>query len=60
MWLEAVPITPVQDQQGQWDYERWNQLIWTKDGYDFIIQTNILSDLLLLNELLKIAESLAP
>jgi hypothetical protein len=34
--------------------------MWTKDGYDFIIQTNMPSDLLPLNELLKIAESLAP
>jgi hypothetical protein len=47
-------MTPVQDQQGQWDDERWNQLMWTKDGYDFIIQTNMPSDLLLFEELLKI------
>ena len=60
IWLEEIPITPVQDQNGQWDVERWNQLVWTKDGYDFIIQTNMPSDLLPLAEVLKIAESLKP
>jgi hypothetical protein len=53
-------MTPAQDRQGQWDYERWNQLIWARDGYDFIVQTNLPSDLLPLAELLKIAESLSP
>jgi hypothetical protein len=60
IWLKDVPMTPFQDQYGQWYYERWNQLLWTEDGYDFIIQTNMPEDLLSLTEMLKIAESLTP
>ena len=59
VWLEQVPIIPFQDQQGEWDYERWNQLIWSEDGYNFMLQTNMPSDILPLAELLKMAESLA-
>jgi hypothetical protein len=60
IWLEQIPVTPFQDQNGQWDYERWNQLIWSEAGYTFMIQTNIPSDMLPLAELLKIAKSLTP
>lgn len=60
VWLEQVPIIPVQDQQGEWDYQRWNQLIWAEDGYNFMLQTNLPSDVIPLSELLKIAESLEP
>jgi hypothetical protein len=59
VWLEQVPIIPFQDQQGEWDYERWNQLVWSEDGYNFMLQTNMPSDILSLTELLKIADSLA-
>jgi hypothetical protein len=60
VWLEQIPVTPFQNQEGQWDYARWNQLIWAEAGYTFMIQTNMPSDRLPLAELLKIAESLAP
>jgi hypothetical protein len=60
IWLEQIPVTPFQDQNGQWDYERWNQLIWSEAGYTFMIQTNMPSDMLPLAELLKIAKSLTP
>lgn len=58
VWLEQVPVIPFQNEQGEWDYARWNQLIWVEAGYTFTIQTNMPSDLLPLDELLKIAESL--
>lgn len=60
VWLEQVPIIPVQDQQGEWNYQRWNQLIWAEDGYNFMLQTNLPSDVIPLSELLRIAESLEP
>jgi hypothetical protein len=60
VWLEQIPIIPIQDPQGEWDYARWNQLIWAEDGYSFILQTNMPSDILPLDELLEIAESLVP
>jgi hypothetical protein len=60
VWLEQVPIIPVQDQQGEWYYERWNQLVWAEDGYNFMLQTNMPSNILPLDELLRIAESLTP
>lgn len=60
VWLEQVPVYPFQNDQGEWDYARWNQLIWAEAGYTFMIQTNMPSDLLPLVELLKIAESLRP
>jgi hypothetical protein len=60
VWVEQVPIYPFQDDQGKWDYARWNQLIWAEAGYTFMIQANIPADLLPLAELLKIAESLVP
>ncbi len=59
IWLEQVPIYPFQDDQGEWDYARWNQLIWAEAGYTFMIQTNMPADLLPLDELVKIAESLS-
>ena len=58
VWLEQLPIIPIQNEQGEWDYARWNQLIWTESGYNFMIQTNMTSDLLPLDELLKIADGL--
>ena len=60
VWLEQVPIIPFKDSQGEWDYARWNQLIWTEDNYTFMLQTNMPSDILPLGELLEIAESLTP
>ena len=60
VWLEQVPIIPFQDSQGEWDYARWNQLIWSEAGYNFMLQTNMPSDILPLSELLKIAEALEP
>ena len=58
--LEQIPIYPFQNEQGEWDYARWNQLIWSENGFNFVIQTNMPSDLLPLDDLLKIAESLKP
>jgi len=60
VWLEQIPIYPFQNEQGEWDYARWNQLIWSENGFNFVIQTNMPSDLLTLDDLLKIAESLKP
>ncbi len=60
VWLEQIPVIPFQNQQGEWNYERWNQLVWAEGGYTFMLQTNMPSDMLSLNELLKVAESLAP
>ncbi len=60
VWLEQIPVIPVEDENGQWDYERWNRLIWEVDGFTFIIQTNMPSDLLPLEEVIRIAESLQP
>lgn len=60
VWLEQIPVIPFQNQQGEWDYERWNQLVWAEGGYNFMLQTNMPSDMLSLDELLKVAESLAP
>lgn len=60
IWLEQIPVTPFQDENGEWDYARWNQLMWVEAGYNFWIQTNMPADMLPLSELLKVAESLAP
>lgn len=60
VWLEQIPIIPFQDSQGEWDYARWNQLLWAEEGYNFMLQTNMPSDFLSLDELLEIAESLTP
>jgi hypothetical protein len=59
IWLEQIPIIPFQNQQGEWDYERWNQLVWAEAGYNFVLQTNMPADILPPEELLKIAESFA-
>jgi len=60
VWLEQIPVIPFQDSQGEWDFARWNQLMWAEDGYSFMLQTNMPADILPLEELLEIAESLAP
>lgn len=60
VWLEQIPIYPFQNEQGEWEYARWNQLIWFENGFNFVLQTNMPSDLLPLDDLLKIAESLKP
>lgn len=60
VWIEQIPVYPFQNEDGEWDYARWNQLIWEEDGYNFVLQTNMPSDLLSLSEMLKIAESLNP
>jgi hypothetical protein len=58
VWLEQIPIYPYQNDDGTWDYAKWNQLIWAEDGYNLMIQTNMPSDLLPIIELQKIADSL--
>lgn len=58
VWLEQVPIYPFQDAEGNWQYAYWNQLEWSEDGFNFMIQTNMPADLLPLEELMKIADSL--
>lgn len=60
VWLEQIPIYPFQNDQGEWEYARWSQLIWSENGFNFVLQTNMPTDLLPLEELLKIAESLKP
>jgi hypothetical protein len=60
LWLEQVPVTAFQNEDGKWDYARWNQLMWAEADYNFMIQTNMPADILPLDELLKIAESLTP
>jgi hypothetical protein len=60
VWLEQIPIYPFETNQGEWDYARWNQLMWSENGYTFVLQTNMPSNLLPLDELLKMAESLQP
>jgi hypothetical protein len=60
IWLEQIPIYPFQNEQNEWEYARWNQLIWSENGFNFVLQTNMPTDLLPLAELLKIAESLIP
>lgn len=60
VWLEQIPIYPFQNEQGEWVYSRWNQLIWSEKGFNFVLQTNMPSDMLSLEDLLKIAESLKP
>jgi len=60
VWLDKIPIYPFQNEQGEWVYARWNQLFWSENGFNFVLQTNIPSVLLPLDDLLKIAESLKP
>lgn len=60
IWLEQIPIYPFQNEHGEWEYARWNQLFWSENGFNFVIQTNMPSDLLPLEEMLKIADSLKP
>jgi hypothetical protein len=60
IWLEQIPVYPFQNDQGEWEYAHWNQVIWSENGFNFVLQTNMPSDLLPLEELLKIAESLKP
>ncbi|MBA4386132.1 MAG: hypothetical protein C0410_15455 [Anaerolinea sp.] len=57
-WIEQIPIYPFQDENGEWDYARWNQLIWSENGFTFVLQTNLPTDMLPLEEMLKIAESI--
>lgn len=59
-WIEQIPIYPFQTENSEWDYARWNQLIWAENGYTFVLQTNMPADTLPLEELLKIAESVSP
>jgi hypothetical protein len=60
IWLEQIPVYPFQNEQGEWEYTRWNQLIWSENDFTFVLQTNMPSDVLPLDEILKIAESLKP
>ncbi|HPS42271.1 MAG TPA: hypothetical protein PK040_06680 [Anaerolineaceae bacterium] len=57
-WLEQVPVYPFQDAEGNWQYAYWNQLVWSEDGFNFMIQTNMPVDLLPMEEIMKIAESM--
>ena len=57
-WIEQIPIYPFQNEEGEWDYARWNQLIWSENGFTFVLQTNLPVDRLPLEEMLIIAESL--
>ena len=57
-WIEQLPVYPFQNEDGDWNYARWNQLIWSENGFTFVLQTNLPSDRLSLDQLLQIAESL--
>ena len=57
-WLEQVPVQPYQDENGNWKYVYWNQLIWEEEGFQFVLQTNAPLQILTKEELLLIAESL--
>ena len=57
-WIEQIPIYPFQNEEGEWDYARWNQLIWSENGFTFVLQTNLPADMLTLDELINIAESM--
>jgi len=59
-WIEQIPIYPFQNEEGAWGYVRWNQLIWSENGFTFVLQTNLPAEILPLEEMLKIAKSLAP
>lgn len=58
VWLEQIPIYPFQNESGDWQYAYWNQLIWSENGFNFVLQTNLPSSMLSLNELQKIADSM--
>jgi len=60
VWIEQIPIYPFQNENGEWDYARWNQLIWSEDGFTFVLQTNLPTEMLPLEEMLKIVTSLKP
>ena len=60
IWLEQVPVYPYQNENGGWEMTRWNQILWSEAGYNFMLQTNLPTAILPLEELLKIAESLQP
>ena len=57
-WLEQIPVYPFQDAEGNWQYAYWNQLVWSEDGFNFMIQTNMPVDLLPMEEIIKIADSM--
>ncbi|MDP3451237.1 MAG: hypothetical protein Q8R87_11710 [Anaerolineaceae bacterium] len=59
-WIEQIPIYPFQNEEGEWDYARWNQLIWSENGFTFVLQTNLPTNMLSPDELIKIAESIKP
>jgi hypothetical protein len=48
----------IGDANGEWHYARWNQLIWSENGFTFVLQSNVPADMLSLEEMLKIAESI--
>ncbi|MEA5077691.1 MAG: hypothetical protein VB013_03900 [Anaerolineaceae bacterium] len=58
VWLEQIPIYPFQNESGDWQYAYWNQLIWSENGFNFVVQTNLPSSMLSLKELQKIADSM--
>ena len=60
IWLEQVPVYPFQNENGEWEITRWNQILWSEAGYNFMLQTNLPTAILPLEELLKIAGSLQP
>ncbi len=58
VWLEQIPIYPFQNEAGDWEYAYWNQLVWSENGFNFVLQTNLPSSLMPLSELQKIADSM--
>ncbi len=58
VWLEQIPTYPFQDEAGDWQYAYWNQLVWSENGFNFVLQTNLPSSMMPLSELQKIADSL--
>ena len=57
-WLAEVPMQPYQDASGNWQYVKWNMLIWEEDGFQFKLQTNMPLQVLSKQELMTVAESL--
>jgi hypothetical protein len=58
VWLEQIPIYPFKNESGDWQYAYWNQLIWSENGFTFVLQTNLPSSMLSLSELQMIADSM--
>ncbi len=57
-WVEGVAMQPYQDENGNWQYVRWNMLLWEEDNFQFRLQTNMPLQVLTREELLLVAESM--